>query len=249
LFYSCDHCFPDTLFSNDVSLIKIVMTLPTKVRRRPSSSGNAQDAAAARAALSAELDLLQSMTLLAANAAATAASAAAPQTKEAVGPDPSSIAAIRPALLRYSMQTLAKWQSDAAQRLHDLSSASGLGGRASSAAQRGANKRKAAAPVAMLKKRDKRSTLREAASQVLTTWLIESDAAPYPSASDRAALSTESGLNPLQVKNWFTNARKRHWKPVQDGKPPRSWLDFAIRQKLLAQGKLTLVEDGMQVES
>ena len=150
---------------------------------------------------------------------------------------------IRDALARYSRDTVVVWRNEAARRLAELGTVArtGSAGCKPASASGALNKRKAADSLSAtsdLKQRDKRSTLNHTATHVLTTWLLESSNAPYPNAEERAELSAQSGLNTLQIKNWFTNCRKRHWKPVSLGRAPCSWIDFAIRQRLVATGKL-----------
>lgn len=59
-------------------------------------------------------------------------------------------------------------------------------------------------------------TLPAHAARVLRDWFTapEHVLSPYPTDPERAALAAAAGLSELQVTNWFTNARKRHWQPL-----------------------------------
>jgi hypothetical protein len=46
----------------------------------------------------------------------------------------------------------------------------------------------------------------------LTEWISKNLENPYPSRDDKSKLSLETGLNPIQVSNWFSNWRKRKWE-------------------------------------
>jgi hypothetical protein len=48
---------------------------------------------------------------------------------------------------------------------------------------------------------------------------------PYPTPQDQAMLMQKTGIDKKQLKNWFTNARRRIWKPML--------------KKQIEQGKLT----------
>jgi hypothetical protein len=37
-----------------------------------------------------------------------------------------------------------------------------------------------------------------------------------------------ANLTTTQVRNFFTNVRKRHWNPLRKGRQPRSFLDVAV---------------------
>lgn len=50
----------------------------------------------------------------------------------------------------------------------------------------------------------------------------------------------EAGITQVQLRNWFTNVRKRHFRPtLQKGRAPRSALDVAIQN---AKGNISLLE-------
>ena len=48
-------------------------------------------------------------------------------------------------------------------------------------------------------------------------------------------ISKQTGLSHSQIRNWFTNIRKRHWTPVVKGRKPRSRMDVEIQQRCLNQ--------------
>ena len=61
-----------------------------------------------------------------------------------------------------------------------------------------------------------------------------------PTKLEKLKLCAESGITNVQLRNWFTNIRKRHFRPtLQKGRAPRSALDLAIQQQ---RGKVTLME-------
>ncbi|KAJ8610428.1 hypothetical protein CTAYLR_007143 [Chrysophaeum taylorii] len=51
---------------------------------------------------------------------------------------------------------------------------------------------------------------------ILKAWLVSPEHFhhPYPTAQDQAQLMAETGIDKKQLKNWFTNARRRIWKPL-----------------------------------
>jgi len=52
---------------------------------------------------------------------------------------------------------------------------------------------------------------------ILRAWLFQNIRHPYPSEEEKRDLCTQSGLNLLQVNNWFINARRRILQPLLDG--------------------------------
>ncbi|KAJ1451498.1 homeobox KN domain-containing protein, partial [Pelagophyceae sp. CCMP2097] len=48
---------------------------------------------------------------------------------------------------------------------------------------------------------------------VLRAWLEAHFDHPYPTSRDRGELMNSTNLDEKQLKNWFTNARRRVWKP------------------------------------
>jgi hypothetical protein len=60
------------------------------------------------------------------------------------------------------------------------------------------------------------------ASQALLVWYRANILWPYPNFLETKQLAEESGLNVLQVKNWFINYRKRHWSKLFGTIVPRS---------------------------
>lgn len=51
---------------------------------------------------------------------------------------------------------------------------------------------------------------------ILKAWLVSPEHFhhPYPTLQDQAQLMAETGIDKKQLKNWFTNARRRIWKPL-----------------------------------
>lgn len=66
-------------------------------------------------------------------------------------------------------------------------------------------------------------------SKVLVTWFLAHSASPYPSNEEKIQLMTQTGLNSTQLRNWFTNQRKRHWRPVaKEGRTPRNQMEAIL---------------------
>ncbi|KAJ1454828.1 hypothetical protein M885DRAFT_408260, partial [Pelagophyceae sp. CCMP2097] len=53
------------------------------------------------------------------------------------------------------------------------------------------------------------------AVSTLKAWLVSAEhfKHPYPTAGEQAMLMQTTGIDKKQLKNWFTNARRRIWKP------------------------------------
>eukprot|EP00614_Pseudopedinella_elastica_P013900 CAMPEP_0172586594 /NCGR_PEP_ID=MMETSP1068-20121228/5941_1 /TAXON_ID=35684 /ORGANISM="Pseudopedinella elastica, Strain CCMP716" /LENGTH=115 /DNA_ID=CAMNT_0013381447 /DNA_START=271 /DNA_END=615 /DNA_ORIENTATION=- len=51
---------------------------------------------------------------------------------------------------------------------------------------------------------------------ILKEWLLSDEhfTHPYPTTQDQAQLMQATGIGKKQLKNWFTNARRRIWKPL-----------------------------------
>ena len=81
----------------------------------------------------------------------------------------------------------------------------------------------------------KSKRLKKDASAVLFGWLFDHILNPYPTLADKQVLAKESKLSMLQVRNWLTNQRKRHWLPMKDKKrEPRTHLELLIVSALAA---------------
>jgi hypothetical protein len=61
-----------------------------------------------------------------------------------------------------------------------------------------------------------RRELPAGAVATLKTWLLSPEhfTHPYPTPQDQAMLMQKTGIDKKQLKNWFTNARRRIWKPM-----------------------------------
>ncbi|GKY91316.1 hypothetical protein MPSEU_000103800 [Mayamaea pseudoterrestris] len=72
-----------------------------------------------------------------------------------------------------------------------------------------------------------RRELPAGAVNTLKAWLLSPEhfTHPYPTPQDQAMLMQKTGIDKKQLKNWFTNARRRIWKPML--------------KKQIEQGKLT----------
>ena len=61
-----------------------------------------------------------------------------------------------------------------------------------------------------------RRELPTGAVATLKAWLLSPEhfSHPYPTPQDQAMLMQKTGIDKKQLKNWFTNARRRIWKPM-----------------------------------
>lgn len=77
-----------------------------------------------------------------------------------------------------------------------------------------------------------RRELPAGAVATLKAWLLSPEhfTHPYPTPQDQVMLMQKTGIDKKQLKNWFTNARRRIWKPML--------------KKQLEQGKLTAAGAG-----
>lgn len=76
----------------------------------------------------------------------------------------------------------------------------------------------------------KRPRLTRQSNEFLIGWFLAHKASPYPSAGERLQIAARTGLSEQQVRNWFANMRKRHWKPSRPAsKKPRCLLDYVLR--------------------
>jgi len=68
---------------------------------------------------------------------------------------------------------------------------------------------------------------------VLLKWFLDNSGCPYPSREQKQQLMNQTGLSRSQIRNYFTNIRKRHWKPVKEGQLPRSMIDFMVQRSIV----------------
>ena len=61
-----------------------------------------------------------------------------------------------------------------------------------------------------------RRELPAGAVATLKAWLLSPEhfSHPYPTPQDQVMLMQKTGIDKKQLKNWFTNARRRIWKPM-----------------------------------
>jgi len=54
----------------------------------------------------------------------------------------------------------------------------------------------------------------------LKAWMMSPEhiAHPFPSQDEKAQIIRDTGIDPKQLSSWFSNNRKRIWKPVMEGK-------------------------------
>jgi hypothetical protein len=72
-------------------------------------------------------------------------------------------------------------------------------------------------------------SLPSAAVATLKLWFLAHQNDPYPSKADKDRLMKETGLSLIQLKNWFSNIRKRHWHPIRTGsRRPRSHVEYVL---------------------
>mmetsp|Transcript_33130 Transcript_33130/g.43629 ORF Transcript_33130/g.43629 Transcript_33130/m.43629 type:complete len:407 (+) Transcript_33130:163-1383(+) len=59
-------------------------------------------------------------------------------------------------------------------------------------------------------------TISQRSTDILKDWLLTpcNFIHPYPDAKAKKMLVEKAGLSSLQLKNWFTNARRRIWRPL-----------------------------------
>lgn len=69
---------------------------------------------------------------------------------------------------------------------------------------------------ATTKKGKARRELPAGAVATLKAWLLSPEhfTHPYPTPQDQVMLMQQTGIDKKQLKNWFTNARRRIWKPM-----------------------------------
>jgi Homeobox KN domain len=77
-----------------------------------------------------------------------------------------------------------------------------------------------------------RRELPAGAVATLKAWLLSPEhfTHPYPTPQDQMVLMQKTGIDKKQLKNWFTNARRRIWKPML--------------KKQIEQGKITTTGPG-----
>ncbi|PRP89369.1 hypothetical protein PROFUN_01232 [Planoprotostelium fungivorum] len=68
------------------------------------------------------------------------------------------------------------------------------------------------------RKRIRGKSLPDDTTNVLKRWLYDHWSYPYPTDEDKSILCKQCGLTPIQLNNWFTNARRRLLKPRTGGK-------------------------------
>lgn len=78
----------------------------------------------------------------------------------------------------------------------------------------------------------RRSRLTRKSNEFMVAWFLHHKSNPYPSAAERIQIAEKTGLSEQQVRNWFANMRKRHWKPRDEktSKKPRCLLDMLLRK-------------------
>jgi len=92
-----------------------------------------------------------------------------------------------------------------------------------------------------------------AAVSILKLWFLVHQSDPYPTKEEKERLMKETGLSTIQLKNWFSNIRKRHWHPIRTGsRRPRSHVEYVLLYGASAQAPTSSPEspnDGDDGES
>lgn len=96
---------------------------------------------------------------------------------------------------------------------------------------------------APLQKRSK-GRLDDKATGVLVQWFEQHITKPYPDKAAKEEISQKTGLTHNQIRNWFTNIRKRHWTPIVKGREPRSAMDVEILTRCSDSSGTVNVEEG-----
>ena len=72
-------------------------------------------------------------------------------------------------------------------------------------------------------------SLPQSAVAILKLWFLVHQADPYPTKEEKEKLMRETGLSKVQLKNWFSNIRKRHWHPIRTGsRRPRCHVEYVL---------------------
>ncbi|KAL0590096.1 hypothetical protein ABG067_001736 [Albugo candida] len=77
---------------------------------------------------------------------------------------------------------------------------------------------------------------------LLKGWMLSPEHIkhPYPTDADKQILLKETGLNMKQLTNWFTNARKRIWKPMMRQQQTKNMRDHAQFDMSFGLGSINL---------
>ncbi|EQC28079.1 hypothetical protein SDRG_14172 [Saprolegnia diclina VS20] len=86
--------------------------------------------------------------------------------------------------------------------------------------------------------RKPRRELPPATVAILKTWMLSPEHVkhPYPTDEDKKMLLEKTGINMKQLTNWFTNARKRIWKPMMRREHSRQLQSSFARDVQLREG-------------
>jgi len=79
----------------------------------------------------------------------------------------------------------------------------------------------------MMIRQESNSSCRNA--DVLKVWLFNHASNPYPTLEDVTQLSSECDMSKHQIRNWFSNIRKRYWLPLREGREPANPLGHIIK--------------------
>ena len=84
---------------------------------------------------------------------------------------------------------------------------------------------------------NKKSALESWKTEILRGWLFANKMEPYPSVDEKRELMKAAGLTHQQLRNWFSNFRKRQFFPALNEKKP---LTRNAIQKMYSRKKLEL---------
>lgn len=65
----------------------------------------------------------------------------------------------------------------------------------------------------------KKSSLGPVKNEILRGWVFANEMYPYPSPAEKLLLMRATGLDRKQLRNWFSNMRKREFFPGMEGQP------------------------------
>jgi hypothetical protein len=66
-------------------------------------------------------------------------------------------------------------------------------------------------------------------NDILRLWFFANQMNPYPTSKMKQRLMKETGFTFQQLRNWFSNIRKRHWIPLTKGlRRPKSQIEIAL---------------------
>ena len=77
------------------------------------------------------------------------------------------------------------------------------------------------------------------AKEVMKAWLSQHTGAPYPTEEEKIQLADQTKLTDLQIKYWFSNARRRELKVMLESNPDQAKAKNSLAEM---ERRLTIVE-------